>query len=84
MTRYRHYEWAQLIGAPVEIQNDGEVIRAGIVDDAMPDSSLIWIASDEHGTRTLFEASHGLEVWVEPKQLEGDFSYRMTREALHN
>jgi hypothetical protein len=84
MAKYRHYDWARLIGAPVEIRNHGEIVRAGTVDDAMPDSSMIWIASDGHSTRTLFDASQGFQVWVEPRQLEGSFSYRMTRRALHD
>ena len=84
MTSYRHHEWARLIGAPVEIQKHGDVIRTGIVDDAMPDSSMIWIASDEKSTRTLFEAAQGFQVWVEPRQLEGISSYRMTTGALHD
>ncbi|WP_461172313.1 hypothetical protein M1D93_15140 [Arthrobacter sp. Z1-9] len=83
MTPYRHHEWARLIGAPVDIKKHGEVIRTGIVDDAMPDSSMIWIASDEQSSRTLYEASEGFQVWVEPKQLEGTVSYRMTGKALH-
>jgi hypothetical protein len=83
MTRYRHHEWARLIGAPVEIRKDGEVIRAGVVDDAMPDSSMVWIASDQQAPRTLFEASRGFQVWVEPKLLQGVITYRMTTQALH-
>jgi hypothetical protein len=83
MTSYRHHEWARLIGAPVDIKKHGEVIRTGIVDDAMPDSSMIWIASDEQSSRTLYEASEGFQVWVEPKQLEGTATYRMTKKALH-
>lgn len=45
---------------------------------------MIWIASDEKSTRTLFEAAQGFQVWVEPRQLEGIFSYRMTTSALRD
>ncbi|MDP9696123.1 UNVERIFIED_ORG: hypothetical protein J2X79_003702 [Arthrobacter globiformis] len=83
MTSYRHYEWTRLTGAPVEIRKHGEVIRTGTVDDAMPDSSMIWIASDEQSARALYEASEGFQVWVEPKQLEGTVTYRMTKKAIH-
>lgn len=41
MIKYRHDEWNRLIGAPVEIRKDGNVIRSGKVDGAMPDSSVI-------------------------------------------
>ena len=84
MTKYRHDEWDRLIGAPVEIRKDGNVIRSGRVDGAMPDSSVIWLAADERAPRTLFEAALGFEVWVEPRQLEGKLSYRMTDAALHD
>lgn len=84
MTKYRHHEWARLIGVPVEIQRHGEVIRAGVVDNAMPDSSIIWIGSDEQSTRTLYDVSEGFQVWVDPKQLKGARTYRMTAKALHS
>ena len=83
MTKYRHHDWARLVGVPVEIRKHGEAVRSGVVDDAMPDSSMIWVASGEQSSRTLFEASRGFQVWVEPRQLEGVSSYRMTNTALH-
>lgn len=83
MKKYRHHEWARLVGVPVEIRKHGEAVRSGIVDAAMPDSSVIWIASDEQFTRTLFEAAEGFHVWVEPKQLAGAITYRMANSALH-
>jgi hypothetical protein len=84
MIKYRHDDWDRLIGAPVEIRKDGNVIRSGRVDGAMPDSTVIWLASDEWAPRALFEAALGFEVWVEPRQLEGKLSYRMAAAALHH
>jgi hypothetical protein len=84
MIKYRHDEWDRLIGAPVEIRKDGSVIRSGRVDAATPDSSVIWLTADEWAPRALFEAALGFEVWVEPRQLAGKLSYRMTTAALHD
>lgn len=82
MTKYRHDEWHLLVGAMVEIHKNGDLIRSGRVDDAMPDSSLIWLAADGPETRALFDAAEGVEVWVERRQLNGKMSYRMTSSAL--
>ena len=58
--------WNLLINMWVEIRCYGRVIRTGFVDDAMPDSSALWIAADANDPRQMFEASEGLEVWVTP------------------
>jgi hypothetical protein len=43
---YRHKDWTALVGIEVEIKQLGESIRCGTVDDAMPDSPVIWLAAD--------------------------------------
>jgi hypothetical protein len=78
----QHFEWNQLIGALVEIRHGGETIRTGFVDDAMPDSSALWIAADSTGTRQMFECRQGHEVWVTPQELAGDLNYRMTTRQI--
>ena len=83
MPTYRHNNWNQLIGAFVEIRQNCVALRAGYVEDAMPDSSVLWLAADEHHGRALFEAAEGHVVWVEPRELEGKLTYRMTSTALH-
>lgn len=82
MTAYRHNEWNQLIGAFVEIRQNLATLRTGYVEDAMPDSSALWLAADEHHDRALFEAAEGHVVWVEPRELDGKLTYRMTATAL--
>ncbi|WP_050056901.1 hypothetical protein [Pseudarthrobacter siccitolerans] len=62
----KHVGWNLLINMWVEIRFYGRVIRTGFVDDAMPDSSAIWIAANANDPRQMFEASEGLEVWVMP------------------
>ncbi|WP_457947780.1 hypothetical protein ACTAQI_18390 [Pseudarthrobacter sp. alpha12b] len=71
-----------LINALVEIRHKGQLIRSGFVEDAMPDSSALWIAADSKNSRQMFEASQGHEVWVTPQQLNGELSYRMTASQI--
>lgn len=82
MTVYRHDTWNNLLGAVVEVRKNGTIIRKGLVEDVMPDSSALWIAADGLTGRVLIEAAEGHEVWVEPKQLKGTRAYRMTWSAL--
>lgn len=83
VVKCRMKEWSLLVGAPVEIRMWGTLIRAGTVEDAMPDSSLLWIAADGVQGRALFSAADNYEVWVEPRLLDGDMRYRMTNSQLH-
>lgn len=62
-------------------QHNGHVLRAG-VEDAMPDSSALWITADSNGPRQIFEACQGHRVWVTPQELCGDLSYRMTTQQI--
>ena len=77
----KHVEWSLLINALVEIRHNGHVIRTGIVEDAMPDSSALWIAADSN-PRQMFEACQGHQVWVTPQELSGGLSYRMTTKQI--
>jgi hypothetical protein len=82
MTSYKHDDWTRLINAPVEIRQHGRTIRTGIVDDAMPDSALLWIAAEGNQPRQIFEAINDYEVWVAPEQLSGKATYRMSADQL--
>ena len=64
MKSYRCDDWSRLTGADVEIHKRGRLVRAGIVDAVMPDKSILWLAADHNGTRTLFESAEGYEVWA--------------------
>jgi hypothetical protein len=81
-TPLKHAAWSTLINALVEIRHNGQVIRTGFVEEAMPDSSALWIAADSKNSRQMFEASQGHEVWVTPQQLSGELSYRMTASQI--
>ena len=78
----KHVEWSLLLNTYVEIRLDGQVIRTGFVEDAMPDSSALWIAADHDGPRQMFEACQGHQIWVTPQELSGDLNYRMTTKQI--
>ena len=82
MDSYPYSEWARLIGVPVEVRKGRRTVRSGVVDNAMPDSSAVWIAGDANGGRALFTAADGYEVWISPRKLDGNLCYRMAASHL--
>ncbi|TDT78363.1 hypothetical protein DFO47_107223 [Arthrobacter sp. AG258] len=81
----QHLHWRRLIGATVQIRQHGQLIRTGTVDDAMADSTALWIAGDAAQPRTMYEAAHEIEVWAHPEEAEDGTCYRMTSTApSHN
>ncbi|MDP9889450.1 hypothetical protein [Pseudarthrobacter enclensis] len=83
MKPYPSHDWARLIGVPVEIRKDSEVVRAGVVDDAMPFPAALWLAADASGGRALFTAAEGYEAWIRPQALGGRLCYKMAAAQLH-
>ena len=79
---YPCHDWSRLIGTPVEIRKDFSIVRAGIVDDAMPDSSALWLAADSTYGRELFAAADGYQVWIRPQELGGKLCYKMAAAHL--
>lgn len=49
----------------------------------MPDGSAVWITSDGGHPRRIYEKSEGFLIYVEPRQLSGPSTYRMTTEQLN-
>ena len=77
----QYIHWHRLIGATVQIRQHGHIIRTGTIDDAMADSTALWIAGDAARPRTMYEAAHGMEVWAHPEEAEDGLCYRMTSTA---
>jgi hypothetical protein len=63
-TTHRTDEWQSLPGAMVEVRRRGEEYRSGVVEDAMPDASGIWLAADGALGRELIEKAEGYEIWT--------------------
>ncbi|TDL36689.1 hypothetical protein [Arthrobacter nitrophenolicus] len=75
-------DWSRLVGIPVEIRKDFTLVRAGMVEDVMPDSSALWLAADAMAGRALFAAAEGYEVWISPRELGGKLCYKMAAVRL--
>jgi len=81
-TPRKHVQWNLLTDTMVEIRLNGQVIRSGMVEDVMPDSSALWLAADSENPRQIFEVCQGHQVWVTPQQLCGELRYRMTAQHM--
>ncbi|MGK3647137.1 hypothetical protein [Pseudarthrobacter enclensis] len=82
MSAYRHGDWKELKGAFVEIRQNDQYVRAGFVEDVMPDSSALWLAADGNNHRQIIESAEGFHVWVKPQELHHKARYRMTGPLL--
>ncbi|WP_461186553.1 hypothetical protein [Arthrobacter sp. Z4-13] len=72
----QYIHWRRLIGTTVQIRHNGAIIRTGTVDDAMADSTALWITGDSTQPRTMYEAGRGIEVWSEADETEDGLCYR--------
>lgn len=77
----QYIHWRRLIGATVQIRQHGHIIRTGTVDEAMADSTALWIAGDAAQPRTMYEAAQGIEVWTEPDEAGDGLFYWTTPTA---
>lgn len=66
----QYIHWRRLIGATVQIRQHGQIIRTGTIDDAMADSTALWIAGDAAQPRTMYETVRGIEVRAEANEAE--------------
>ncbi|MCU1635803.1 MAG: hypothetical protein JWQ68_1042 [Cryobacterium sp.] len=57
-------EWQSLRGRLVNVHLHGESYRQGVVDDAMPDASGIWLAANGFHPRELVEKVRGYDIWT--------------------
>jgi hypothetical protein len=82
MSTRKHVQWSLLLNTHVEIRQYGHLVRTGIVQDVMPDSSALWLAADSANPRQIFERCQDHEVWVTPQELSGDLHFRMTTNQI--
>jgi hypothetical protein len=64
MTTHRTVEWQSLRGHFVEVRLGGKPNRRGFVDDAMPDGSGLWLASDGFLARQFIDKAGGYSIWT--------------------
>ena len=65
---YAYLDWNRLIDTPVEVRKDFKLVRAGVVDDTISDSSALWLAARGVHGRALFAASEGYEILIHPRE----------------
>ncbi|MCQ6273326.1 hypothetical protein M8J71_23060 [Pseudarthrobacter sp. R1] len=59
-------DWKQLIGTRAEVHHGGKLIRAGIIDDIMTDSGIVWLASNGVERRVLYDINSGYQIRLLP------------------
>jgi hypothetical protein len=66
---YRCDDWKILTGVRVQLRQAGAPVRVGCLEAATADSSALWLAAEGVERRTLYTASDGYEVWIDPEKL---------------
>lgn len=61
---HRTEEWQSLPGNIVEVRLDGRYHRRGLVEEAMPDASGVWLAADGAVGREFIEKAERYEIWT--------------------
>ena len=64
VSMHRTDQWQSLRGEIVEVWFHGDLYRKGLVDDAMPDASGLWIALEGAFQREFIDAASGFEIWT--------------------
>jgi len=55
-------DWQLLVGSWVELRHDGRVVRTGEVEDAAPDSSVLWLKFNGNHGRQLVAKTDGYQI----------------------
>ncbi|WP_018763839.1 hypothetical protein [Arthrobacter sp. 135MFCol5.1] len=67
---YRLDDWFHLpTTATVEIRRNGTYVRFARIEDATPDSRMLWLAPEGVDSRILIDKLDGYEVWIDAEQL---------------
>jgi hypothetical protein len=61
---HRTDQWQSLVGEIVVVRLHGDLYRKGLVDDAMPDASGLWLAPEGAFERKFIDSASGFEVWT--------------------
>lgn len=65
---FRVDDWFRLPTATVEIRQNGTYIRTARVQEATPDSRMLWLSPEGVDPRILIDKLDGYEVWIDPEQ----------------
>jgi hypothetical protein len=70
MSLHPQTSWHQLVGSRVEVRRGGDVLDVGIVDDAMADGTLLWLAQEGAKNRRIIELAVGDGIWASSRNQE--------------
>lgn len=65
---FRVEDWFRLPTATVEIRRHGTYVRTARVEEATPDSRMLWLSPEGVEPRILIDKLDGYEVWIDPEQ----------------
>lgn len=65
---FRVDDWFRLPTATVEIRRNGTYVRTARVEEATPDSRMLWLSPEGVDSRILIDKLDGYEVWIDPEQ----------------
>jgi hypothetical protein len=57
-------DWQRALGQFVEVRRHAEIVRTGMVDDVMPDNSILWVSADGPFHRQMYERAEGFQVFA--------------------
>ncbi|MGO4187804.1 hypothetical protein [Pseudarthrobacter sp. TAF60_1] len=61
-------DWFRLPTATVEIRRNGTYVRTARVEEATPDSRMLWLSPEGVDSRILIDKLDGYEVWIDREQ----------------
>jgi hypothetical protein len=67
MSLHPQHDWTPVIGEQVEIRNNGQAVRSGVVDCVTHDGSILWLAAEGAFCREMINRADGYEVWIDYK-----------------
>lgn len=68
-------DWTTLVGANVELRQQGRPVCNGYVDAVTEDGAILWLLTPGHGRR-LYEKAEFFEAWASEER--SGFHYRVT------
>lgn len=63
-------DWNLALGQYVEVQRNGRTTRTGIVEQVMPNGSILWLAAEGVEPREMVERADGSKIYAGyPRQM---------------
>ena len=66
-------DWHLTLGQYVEVQRNGRTTRTGVVEEVMPDGSILWLAAAGVDSREMVERADGSRIYATYPQHDPPF-----------